>query len=106
MANRGGFHGWQEWIEAMKDSTVDIVNGAAEDFKNACQDKCPVRTGTLRDGYNVIKASRPGEAARVVNDVEYHNYVDQGTENMAGHHMTDHARQVLAATNIAKYIKE
>lgn len=63
--------------------TEDLPNNMAEAVAEKARDVCPRDTGRLADGYYVVRAKKPGDKAYVANDVEYHDYVDQGTAKMA-----------------------
>lgn len=92
------------YIEALEGGLTDVVNNAAEELKEHCKDASPVVTGTLRNGYGVIKADENSDTAYVTNNVEYHDYVDQGTEKMAPRAMTAIAKARLSP-DARKYLK-
>ena len=92
------------YIGLLESNLTDIVNNAAHELKEHCQDACPVVTGTLRDGYDVIEATADTDQAYVTNNVEYHDYVDHGTDKMAPRGMTAMAKARLSP-DARKYLK-
>lgn len=63
--------------------SVDITNNVAEQLVARCEEASPVLTGNLRDSFRLERARIPGQSARIYNDAEYFEYVDQGTERQA-----------------------
>lgn len=92
------------YTQALDGAVTDIVNNAAHELKEKCQEVCPVDTGTLRNGYDVIEATEATDKAYVINGVEYHDYVDNGTEKMAPRAMTAIAIASLSP-DARKYLK-
>lgn len=56
----------------------------AEEFLDRVEDRTPVDTGKLQNGWDI---GTSGKTTIVGNDVDYASYVENGTEHMRGAHM-------------------
>lgn len=56
----------------------------AEEFEKRVKQRTPVRTGKLRNGWEIEITK---DKINIKNDVEYAQFVEDGTENMRGAHM-------------------
>lgn len=88
---RGGFTGWQNNLAQIEDMMIDARNNIVEELADGCREVCPVDTGTLKAGYKTEHSNRIDKPAKLINDVEYHNFVNDGTPTHRGHHMLEHA---------------
>lgn len=88
---KGGLYGDKAYIQALEVGCIEMCNNIMEAVKDKAMGICPVDTGTLRAGYRVDKATSLTDNAVLSNDVEYHNYVNDGTPKMAPRAMIETA---------------
>lgn len=102
---KGGLYGAKAYVKALRQSSVEMTNNIADELCEKAKSVTPVVTGTLRDGYQVRHASGPGQSAELFNPVEYHDYVNDGTDKMAPRAMIETA---IASINpdARKYIRK
>ena len=66
-----------KWLKEDHEYCVNLTKEIAQDFYDAVVPLTPVRTGHLRDGWK-IETSETGSS--VSNDVDYLQYVNDGTK--------------------------
>ena len=68
---------------ALEDWVVDNVNDLADDIYDGVRKRTPVRTGTAKAGWEKQYTKEVGDSGSVANDVDYINYLEDGTVKMA-----------------------
>lgn len=72
-----GLIGQKAWIKAAKQQAKNIQNNIAKDIIDTLHEVTPRRTGTLVNGYHI---EDEGDITYIVNEVPYHDYVNDGTD--------------------------
>lgn len=70
-------------FNAVKRKLDTIPTNIAEAVKRDSESVTPVRTGTLKKGYEIKRSSGLGDDAITSNNVRYAGYVEFGTSKMA-----------------------
>lgn len=76
--------GIKEVCDTFIDALEKVPEEFAKEFKTRVEDRTPVRTGTLKRGWNIEPTST---GVSIVNDVEYSSFVEYGTYKMEGRFM-------------------
>lgn len=75
-----GLQGRKAYIKAAKEAAVEIRRNIAEEMLETLHAVTPVVTGTLVNGYGIEETK---DVTFITNNVEYHDFVNDGTDKMA-----------------------
>ena len=66
---------------------IDVTNDLVDDIYQGVRQRTPVVTGTAKAGWIKQTINQVGESGLVANDVEYINYLEDGTPATAPRNM-------------------
>lgn len=96
--------GRRTYITALRQGTTEATNNLAAQVLEDLKDETPVRTGRLRDGWELEEAVPGHPSARIVTDVLYAKHVNDGTPFMDGRHMVEKALANVEG-DLRKYLR-
>lgn len=83
-----GLQGRKAYIKAARQAAEEIRKNIADDLLDTVKEVCPKVTGTLANGYRIEEGVG---VTYIVNEVPYHDFVNDGTDKMAPRGMIETA---------------